>query len=150
MALTITGPLWGSVFADLLRSLLPVATRAGLVSETERTPGDWLSRAQHIQLDVREQREWPGTVSLDPVTVYTFAYGAEFVDLLWSQGKNLFKLQEHNLPDDLHCFDADGRVILGSTSCIRDAWTDLTLDEWSNLIEGWPRLSRLRTADRSP
>ena len=149
MTLQIRGPLSGPLFRDLLLALLPYATTAGMTASGFRHPRDWVSRARPHLVSRQKVTVWPGVVSLRPVRLYEFAYTPEFVEILWQGCQNIVDFQERGMPDNLHCLDPAGRVVLGSVTLDGDVWTELTVDEWADVVRARPSLHQLRVVDEA-
>jgi hypothetical protein len=140
----------GPAFTELLRVMVGRATTFGVitpVSDLSVSSVRFLEVFEAVRIAKTETREWPGTLVPDwapPLVVHTFGYDEEAAILLPAACPDLYGWQDRSLPYDLHLLAADGSVVLASITSERDAWADMTMEEWEDLIAGTQALKELR------
>lgn len=138
----------GDVLRELLRAATRSATSAMLILRDDLGLGDagqaLLDRLEPHRLETRRASAWPGTELLgSQATLARFALTPPVLEALLDATDALYGWRQPELPEDLALVRADGTVWLASTAHERDAFLELTAEEYDDLVGAMPELAML-------
>lgn len=138
----------GDVLRELLRAATRSATSAMLILRDDLGLGDagqaLLDRLEPHRLETRRASAWPGTELLgSQATLARFALTPPVLEALLDATNALYGWRQPELPEDLALVRADGTVWLASTAHERDAFLELTAEEYDDLVGAMPELAML-------
>lgn len=126
----------GDLYRVLLNAGLDGCEVLGLVYQNVRV-GSYQKPVEALHpmlLDESEVSEWPGTKRMSGrALLRRYKFTPETVGVVAQLAQSLFDWQFPALPEDVHLLRADGTVWLASIAHERDAWLELTDDEFASL-----------------
>ena len=119
------------------KAILVVRPNLGLTREAEQLLSDLCKQ----DCEVRDGREWPGTILFDEAArVYEMGYGVDLSDILAAAVDGVFDWQQPYRPEDLCLLRADGSPWLTSIVHERDAFLTLRDEEVAAVERQCPEL----------
>jgi hypothetical protein len=155
MSFTFTEEPRGPLYDTLLEAGLREAERVGLIVQRWRSyPSSAqvvLEKLSSYLIEMKDISEWPGTRLASGYTeeLRLYRYEPPVQGLLRFFADGLFDWQNPSHPDDLHFVRADGSTWLGSIAHEKDAWLELTTEEYDELRQRAPRLASILRSDSS-
>lgn len=143
-----TGPLW----KDLLNNLRKFTHVITFVLRDElglnKDGRAFLERLRPHILSEQRKTAWPGTVLLNgEATVYEVAFNEEVLRETISASLKLYGWRQPILPEDIAFLRKDQSILFASITHERDAYMELTHDEFLNLsrsVSGFAAIVKLR------
>lgn len=138
----------GEVMRRLLHGLARLSSSVLMVVRDDLgldPPGQMLlARLRPHLLSEERGRVWPGTVLLGgDATILRFALSEAVLAELAAVSDGLYGWRQPELPEDLAFLRADGTAILASVCHERDAYIDLSDDEYQSLTTSIPGILRV-------
>jgi len=139
----------GEMLRRLMRAAARHATVAMLVLRDELGVNEvgqaLLRRLQPHLRDQGRRSSWPGT-NLQPsgeAIVLRFALRRIVLDQLSNAVDGLYEWRQPMLPEDLTFLRIDGTTVLGSISHERDAFLEITDNEYASITRSVPEITRI-------
>lgn len=130
----------GEIYRILLKETGPLSQRIWLVMREglglDSKGQKVLQRLTPYQIRIFEASEWPGTTLLNSVAkIHEYEFCNEALEVITEATHSLYGWKQPDLPEDIAFLRADGSTVLATIAHEKDAFMELSDEEYRQLTQ---------------